>query len=68
MHMKNKLIHVLLKNSPEWSLEMAKRIKKSFRNQKLAEQQKKGGFSKEDLIAWYWNGTSLSWFAKFDLQ
>ena len=51
MRMKNKLIHVLLKNSPEWSLEMAKRIKKSFRNHKLIQQQKKGGFSKEDLVA-----------------
>ncbi|MBK7967281.1 MAG: AAC(3) family N-acetyltransferase [Bacteroidetes bacterium] len=49
--MKNKLIHVLLKNSPEWSLEIAKRIKKSFRNQELHQQQKKGGYSKEDLIA-----------------
>ena len=51
MRMKNKLIHVLLKNSPEWSLEMAKRIKKSFRNQKLVQQQKNGGFTKEDLIS-----------------
>ncbi len=50
MHMKNKLIHVILKNSPEWSLEIAKRIKKSLRNQTLHQQKKKGGFSKEDLI------------------
>lgn len=49
--MKNKLMHVILKNSPEWSLEIAKRIKKSLRNKALLQQKKNGGFSKADLIA-----------------
>jgi len=49
--MKNKLMHVILKNCPEWSLEIAKRIKKFFRKKALEQQKKKGGFSKEDLIA-----------------
>jgi aminoglycoside 3-N-acetyltransferase len=51
MRMKNKLMHVILKNSPEWSLEIAKRIKKTLRNKVLHQQKKKGGFSKADLIS-----------------
>lgn len=49
--MKNRIIQALLKNSPEWSLEWAKKIKKSLRNHSLHKQQKSGGFTKADLVS-----------------
>ena len=48
--MKNKLIRLLLKKSPDWVLEAAKITKKKLRNHSLEQQKKKGGFTKEDLV------------------
>lgn len=48
--MSRPLVHLLMKYSPEWLLEFAKRQKKLLRKKELRAQEQSGGFTKEDLI------------------
>ena len=48
--MSRPLVHLLMKYSPEWLLEFAKRQKKLLRKKELKAQEQSGGFTKEDLI------------------